>query len=411
MQALSWGGDPGELVVVASHWGSGMGFMGDAELQSYRHELLIPGAPEELAAMLPPGRLRPSSAQYDAYVVACLRSVGAHLVHGTVEDLAPVGGSGSEISDSACVLRVSGKDGSTCLVEAETVVLATGSRPKPAPPEWAARGAVGYDEVYRMTADERAELCRDKRLVIVGAGNSGMQTAALVAGLGRDVVILASRYHGMFPVETEDRYAWRGQSGLTCELVAKSAMSCRDGLMSGICIRLLVYRELELVPGEVLRFRIGYLDDDNTMRLTRCSLPGRCEHAVAERAGEGWAEWREADTVVIWATGSEPVYPPSAALSALPREADGRIRVDEDGRTEWRSVYLTGASRGHRSVNEMTPAAAADRIVAVGATTVGAAGAVAPSGTSNPSNPRSTISTSSTSSTISTAGEPAREVR
>lgn len=406
MQALSWGGDPGEVVVVASHWGSGMGFMGDAELQSYRHELLIPGAPEELAAMLPPGRLRPSSAQYDAYVVACLRSVGAHLVDGTVEDLAPVAGSGPGSWDSACVLRVRNADGSSHLMEAETVVLATGSRPKPAPPEWAALGAVGYDEVYRMTPEERAELCRDKRLVIVGAGNSGMQTAALVAGLGRDVVILASRYHGIFPVETEDRYAWRGQSGLTCELVAKSAMSCRDGLMSGICIRLLVYRELELVPGEVLRFRIGYLDADNDVRLTRCSLPGRCEHAVAERAGDGWAEWREADTVVIWATGSEPVYPPSAALSALPREADGRIRVDEDGRTAWRSVYLTGASRGHRSVNEMTPAVAADRIVAIGA-----AGTASAASATGPATASSTSSTSSTSTPIGTVGESVRDVR
>jgi pyruvate/2-oxoglutarate dehydrogenase complex dihydrolipoamide dehydrogenase (E3) component len=353
LQVMAWRGDTRDVLVVSDQWGGGMAFMGDSELQSYRHELLIPGAPEHLSRLLPESRLRPSASQYSAYVKACLRASGARLGQARVEDVTPAN---ADAGDD-CVVQARADDGTVARLRAETVVMATGSRPKPPPPRMVAAGAIRYDEIFRMGAAPRARLCRDRSVVIVGSGNSALQTAALVARTARDTLILANRYHGLFPIETDDRFAWRGRSSLTCELIAKSAMACRTGGMSGICVRLLVYRDLELTAEHSPRLHFTYLDTDNkARRLTRYSLPGRCEHAQAQRVEGGWAEERDADTLLVWAAGSEPVYPPSPTLAALARKSDGQIDIDADGRTRWGSVYAAGACRGHRSVNEMTPA-------------------------------------------------------
>src|SRR5205823_630787 len=108
----------------------------------------------------------------------------------SVEDLSPANGADGDRGEG-CTLRVRDANGTSAMVDAGTVVLATGSRPKPPPAEWTALGAISYDRVYRMDTAERAELCRGKRLVIVGGGNSAMQTAVLLAGLARDTLILA----------------------------------------------------------------------------------------------------------------------------------------------------------------------------------------------------------------------------
>jgi hypothetical protein len=330
-----------------------MYFMADEEMQSYRSELIIPGTADRLAHLLPVGRLQPTARQYDDYVVACLADSGARLVEATVTDLARDG--------DGLLLTLADAAGESVPVRARRVVLATGSRPVPPPPEWERCGAVSYDRVYAMDAEARVEALRGRRAVVVGSGNSALQTALLVAGAASDTLVLVNRYVGQYPFETSDRFAWRARSTLACELVAKSATTCRSSAGAAVCLRMLVYQDLRLEGGpEDARLTVRYHAADNEALLTRGSLPGRCEHAVASTRGEGaWQEHRALpSTFVVWAVGSEPVYPPSSLLTDLPRLEGGHIRSDDEGRTEVPGLWLTGACRGQRSVNEMTPAGA-----------------------------------------------------
>jgi thioredoxin reductase len=346
---LHAGGVPAEdILVISDRWGTGMDFMAEASLQSYVEELAIDGGdpfPEITA-----DGLQPSAREYGAFVRRTLLSSGATLAEARIGEISRNG--------DLFELQISAAGSGSGVVRAEQVVLATGSRPRRPPTAWAESGALTFDLIYQMPPSRRRSLLGGRSVVVVGSGNSAMQTAALVAPLASDTLILATRYQGMFPFETLDRFAWRSHSALTCELVVKSAQSCRDSASSVTCVRFLVYRSLSLTETGL---EMEYTEEDNTNILGSRSLPGRCRHATGRKlpAG-GWSERRSStDVVVIWATGSEPVYPPSQLLEGIDKDVRGSIHCDSSGRTDVPGLYLVGACSGRRSVNEMQPALAA----------------------------------------------------
>lgn len=319
-----------------------MAFLGEAVLQSYAHELVVGDDSAEVGRLLPVGTLRPSAATYDVYVRGSLLRAGCELITDSVADIRQVDGE----------FEVSLRGGNSVI--AESVVLATGSAPRRPPAEWGEIGTLTYSDVYHHQRQGDPGPWRDRSVVVVGAGNSAMQTAALVAPDARDVVVLANRYVGSYPVETSDRFAWRAPSQLTCELVVKGGRECRTGLPIP-CVRHLVYDTLTIEGGDVL---FTYAEERNRNPLGAWSLPPRCDHVDALPLGEGvWRERREAaETTVVWATGSEPVYPRCPLLDGLPRTPEGTIPVDDKGRTPIPGLYAVGACAGRRSVNETFPA-------------------------------------------------------
>lgn len=337
-----------DTLVVADRLGGGMGFMGPLRLQSYTEELSVGLPVAGLRAALGPGEIQPRASDYDAYVRDAVTGAGATVAEGRVDDVVA--------DDRGLVVRARVGDRSLAIA-ADAVVLATGTRAKPPPAGWAAAGARPYDAVVADLAAGVTAPYAGRPAVVVGAGNSALQAAALLGTVATDVTILANRYVGLYPQETSERFAWRAHSQLTCELVTKSALRCRHSPRFMPCVRFLVYDRLDVGADGGVRFT--YRAERNTHVLGASSLPPRCSHLFGRYRPDGpgrWVEHRPPGTVVAWATGVEPVYPPGPTIAALPRRPDGTIVADERGATPLPGLYVTGACAGAPSVNEMRPA-------------------------------------------------------
>ncbi|MCX4721174.1 FAD-dependent oxidoreductase [Streptomyces virginiae] len=350
---------PQEILVVAERVGTGMAFLGRTILQSYADELILSRQSGELQSALAVGELRPNADEYDTYVRESLLRSGASVTLAKVMDI--------QRDEDGFVLSLRTPGGVRRQVYADAVVLATGSTPRRPPEDWQAAGAISYDTVYRELTQGNTSRWAGLSVVIAGAGNSAMQTAGLMAPAARDVTILANRYVGMYPSESDDRFAWRAPSQLTYELVAKSSRECGRRPWRVPCVRHLVHDSLDM-DGETVRWR--YRREANLGMLGSHSLPDRCRHArgTVVSGGEGdevWEETRGHDSVVVWATGSNPVYPPGELLASLSREPDGSLSRDEYGRTGVPGLFVTGACAGQRSVNDTVPARTRTPLVAV----------------------------------------------
>lgn len=346
------GATPGATLLIADRLGGGMDMLGSSRLQSYGEELWLGGPRDELRRRLGLLDLQPTGHQFTAYVADHLRDSAVPLLSGEVLDVRPDGG------DLAVVVRPAGPaGGAPVLVHARAVVLATGVAPRPPSAAWSAAGAVTFDQAYRELEAGLTARYTGRSVLVVGSGNSAMQTAALVSRLADDTTVLAKRYHGMYPQETDDRFAWRSWSQLTCEMITKSGERCAQDPGTVPCVRMLVYDRLDLVGGRTAAIR--YRSAANQNVLGTASLPGRCGHAhgyplARSDSGVTWLEERDLErTTVIWATGVCPRYPAGPSLAALPHDADGYLTVDARGETALPGLYVTGACAGSRAVNEM----------------------------------------------------------
>ncbi|GAB3667686.1 hypothetical protein GCM10027589_33690 [Actinocorallia lasiicapitis] len=333
-----------DLLVVSDGWGApGMAFLGRSRLQSYTHELeLEDGTARTLTE---PGFLQPTGSEYHRYAERVLRRSGAVRCRGTVTDLR------TDPAGFAVRVRSAGRD---LEFRSPCVILATGTRPK-RPPEWLRRAGIRtYDQVYRDVQEHTTDYLRGRSVLVIGSGNSAMQTASLLAGEAADVTVYAAKYLGMYPVETTDRFAWRAPSQLTWELVVKS--SHREQVCDGSrpCVRFLVYRSIDVL-GDSFAVTVRAADNDHQMGLH--SRPGLHSHLRVAEVDGGWREEVPLESaVVVWATGCEPVYPPSALIDALAKDVGGYLLADEHGETGQPGLFVTGACAGRRAVNEMLPA-------------------------------------------------------
>jgi pyridine nucleotide-disulfide oxidoreductase len=342
--------EPARILVIGGQWGApGVAFLGAVRLQSYLNELELGLAARPLSAYTAVGFIQPTGAEYDRYVRDVLRACGVTRCQGWVEDLRRDG--------AGFVLTVC-TGGREAQVATPRVVLATGSRQRRAPAGWRDM-VISCDEVFADIAAGRTGGYAGRPALVVGSGNSAMQVAALLAPVCQQVTVLASKYLGMYPHETDDRFALRAASQLTWELVVKSSRSprCGDGVVP--CVRFLVYRTLTMSREKTV---FTYRAADNGHQMGRHSLPGHHAHARATRLDGDELQWREerrgGERVVVWATGREPVYPRSELIGCLPADERGTLLTDGDGQTAARGLFLTGACAGQRSVNETVPARA-----------------------------------------------------
>ncbi len=118
-------------------------------------------------------------------IAALLKSWGVSYVQGT----------GRLVNDHS--IRVSRADGSETTIQADGIILATGSSPQSLP-------MCPVDGVDVMTSKEALEIPRiPERLLIIGGGVEGCECASLYAGLGSQVTIVEMMPR-LLPTEDDD---------------------------------------------------------------------------------------------------------------------------------------------------------------------------------------------------------------
>jgi hypothetical protein len=332
-----------DILVIADNWGApGIEFLGPCRMQSYVTELDLD---ETLASAAVPGFLQPTGAEYHRYTQQVLYRSGATRCDGHVVDV-------ERTAEHFIVKVCTAANVST--YETPCLVLATGTRPKRPPAAWRSFGIRTYDNVYRDIHTDFTKPYVNQNVYVVGSGNSALQTAALLASVAARTTVLACRYIGMYPAETDDRFAWRAASQLTLELVVKSAchdVHC-DG--SGRCVRFLVYDTLDIATDQLL---VSCRFDSNLHQMGRHSVPNLHPHVLARPHAGGWMEESRLDhCVVVWATGSEPVYPGGRLIDSASKDENGYLCSGPQGETGIAGLFVTGSCAGRRAVNEMTPA-------------------------------------------------------
>lgn len=338
-----------EVLLVAERVGSGIAFLGRQRLQSYAQELDVGQSSGSLQRFIGYTYLQPTADEYTRYVSHQLNLSGVTIVNGSVIDVRPF--------SNGLVIETNTQDFGEVRLRARSVVLATGTTPRRPVMDRSAACQVVYDQVYQDLQSGGFEQYQAKSILIVGSGNSALQTASLLAPVARDITILAKRYVGVYPQETPDRFAWRCLSQLTCELITKSAQRCSLLMPWFPCVRLIIYDTLVAKNGGVI---FTYRRSANTSVLCRASLPPRCTHVqgqVSILADGCFEETRNFhDSIIVWAVGMEPNYPKGKTVSSLRHDDSGFLVKDEMGGTELRGLFVVGACAGARAVNEMKPA-------------------------------------------------------
>ncbi|MBD1106285.1 NAD(P)-binding domain-containing protein [Pseudomonas amygdali pv. morsprunorum] len=110
-------------------------------------------------------------------------------------------------------------------LRAGQIILATGIRPKAPPFEMPNAHWLNCFDVYQMVARGQVQRFLQQDVVIFGSGNSAFQIALLLAPFARNVSILIKSYLGLYPQETDDRFALRSLSQRTLEMIAKTSSS------------------------------------------------------------------------------------------------------------------------------------------------------------------------------------------
>lgn len=348
-EALRLGRDEVPYTIVADAFGGCLAMLGDELLQSYCNELAISGSGCDLSAYLGPDRWRPSGARYGAYVRDTSRAVQQNWLPGRVTSLAREG--------TRFHCRVE-SEGRPVELRARSVILATGIRPRPLQPWMAPERTATCFEAYEDMRAGRWERYRGKDVAVVGSGNSAFQLALMVSRAARSVTILARRYLGIFPQETNDRFALRAPSQLTIERIAKATEPPYESEQP---LRFLIYRAVERIAGPRPGLRFAFAAADNGVHIAWSSF----EYSLARGrfgAGGGCSQRAETfsddETMLISATGVAASLPPNP-WDELVEPRTGFVR-HAAGRTAVRDLFVAGSCAGFPSVNTMrSPAYAA----------------------------------------------------
>lgn len=177
------------------------------------------------------------------------------------------------------------------IIEAEHIIIATGSRPKNIPQAAGAPGIWTSDEVFDITVLPRT-------LAVIGGGVIGMEMAHIFSNLGTAVTVVEAMDR-ILPLE--DRHV--------SEYLAK------------------IYRKIDLLTSA----KITGIEGSGPYRLL-VDAHGSLTSLDAEK--------------VLLCTGREPVLPPGMEEIGLARTPSGGIRVNEHMQTSVTGIYAVGDVTG-----------------------------------------------------------------
>lgn len=344
-EALRFAGTDASVAVVADEYGGCMRMMGDLLLQSYPNELELRASPLRLNTYMNPVRMSPSGYEYAAYVSDIIHSLDLTHIVGMVEYIDKVG--------ERFVCQVA-TDSHPILLHAKHVILATGLRSRNFPVDIPGANCINCFTAYSLLCSSASATFVGKDVVVFGSGNSAFQLALLASISARSVTILSKRYLGVFPQETDNRFALRAPSQLTIERISKSMSENNHGYaITGkptTPISFLVYRSLEHQGNAC---HVVFDEGDNHCHIARQS-------------------WRYATAKGIVKPSNEPtlchgtfLYNSTTFISAIGVMANlpdspwnllddtARFIFHQEGKTSIPNLFVAGTVGGCRSVNTM----------------------------------------------------------
>jgi Pyridine nucleotide-disulphide oxidoreductase len=340
------------VALISENYGGCLGMLAHQRLQSYIPELEIANAARSLGSYIGSvERMTPTGAEFTRYIIDVICALPIHRIPAIVIGIRRLGPD----------LLVDYQTSSNCCgaLRAAEVILATGLTARN-PGPWAVPGkTVSCFEAYREISSQRLSRYAGRNVVIVGSGNSAFQLAISLARIARSVTVLANSYLGLYPQETDDRFALRAPSQNALEWIAKAGTADNLGpLNSGTTeyfapAWLHVYSQLSWDPAECA-LTVHIRQRDNTARIPAISF-ARGFAANRLRKHNGCDEYcltiSGDDLVVISAIGVKARIP-QTAWDDLVDPISGFVS-HEHGRTHVNGLYVAGACAGYRSVNTM----------------------------------------------------------
>ncbi|WP_277963213.1 FAD-dependent oxidoreductase [Pseudomonas sp. RIT-To-2] len=343
-----------EVAVVSDVFGGCMGMMGGHPLQSYCNELEIEGAPLALQQFMDKPCISPTGAEYAAYIRDNFAALPLTRVQQRV----------ITVTQAQGVFEVSvGADSACTPLRAKQLILATGIRPKAPPFEAPAARWLNCFELYQLVAQGQAKQFRDQDVVIFGSGNSAFQLALLLAPFARNICILAKAYLGLYPQETDDRFALRSLSQRTLEMIAKTSSTAVQGPLNSAGlgranIWLHAYSAIRQSGDQVVLQLPASLNGHPLLRAS-CRNALEAGRLVASPTGGGYELHLDAAAphqCLVSAIGVTAQLP-ATQWSGLVNQQTGFTRHHQ-GRSPVAGLYFAGAASGYASINTMVPAAA-----------------------------------------------------
>jgi thioredoxin reductase len=349
-EGLRLSGGSRRIAVVTDSYGGCMSMLADQRLQSYMHELEIGGGTRRLANYVRGvDRISPTGTEFTGYVADLMRGLPIVQVVGNVVGIESSG------RDFAVEYRTAQGIG---VLRAAEVILASGLMPRH-PGPWAIAGkTITCFEAYRDIGLDHGVRFRGRDVVVVGSGNSAYQIAASLARLAQSVVILANSYLGLYPQESDDRFALRAPSQMALEMIAKTGAQDIIGPINCDAKRpiapmwLHVYSRLTWDPGEqVLTAHIRRSDNTAKVPASSCELAIAAGRIQMDGENEGTLRMSGDNLLVVSAIGVRARLPETAWCNLI-EPASGFVR-HEQGRTAVPGLYAAGACAGYPSINLM----------------------------------------------------------
>lgn len=197
-----------KILLVSNYFGGCLAMIGDQILQSYANELDLSGSPYCLRDYLQGMRVSPTGAEYAEYIRDTIARAPVEKIMASVNHI--------DRRNSVFICELV-KDNCRFAISAKRVVPAIGIHPKPLESWMRNIHALTYFQSYNALCKGQFREFTGKDIVIFGGGNSAFQLATLAALISRSVTIMALRYVGMFPQETNDRFALRAPNQVAIE--------------------------------------------------------------------------------------------------------------------------------------------------------------------------------------------------
>jgi thioredoxin reductase len=322
-----------QVAIVSEQYGGIMKCMHDKPLQSYQEELTISNEFYDKGQLTKISYLSsPSGKEFTTYIEHSIKSLPIRKIIGKVTYISHI-----EKGFLCTIMHNDTVSHHTC----SNLILATGLKPRPLEPMGKNIKFMTCIDAYKMLADDCTLANTIKKIVIIGSGNSAFQLALQALKLNVSITILASKYLGIFPQETHDKFALRALSQNTVEYIWKS-----QNERHLIPVSFFVYENLN-VKNNILEVRVYRRDND--FHIAKASFDNI-------DSGDDYQEVKSVlfnidDTLFISAVGMTGNIPDND-LKNLELDEDGFV-VNYRGKTKIHNLYVCGTLAGYRSVDTM----------------------------------------------------------
>lgn len=326
------------VLIIADMLGGIMHVMGKENLQSYCNELSLSNNDIKLENYISDNTLTPTGNEFTAYVSDVIEQVNVKKEIGFVSYI-------SKDNDVFCCDIL--KEGKPKKYQAKNVVIATGIKANSVPSFMFGTNFMTCLDAYLFFRKERINQFKNKRVVIVGSGNSAFQIARIAATFELEVTILATSYLGLFPQETNDKFALRAQSQITIERIWKTQTEANFKPLN-----FYIYTKIEKCNGYII---VTLHKKDHTVHIAKASYNNICGDYMETGADTKQVSFSTADTIFISATGTIPNIPDNE----FDLFVDCKVTdIDLERRfSDVKGLYMAGSVIGCRSINTMKESA------------------------------------------------------